>query len=149
MKKFIYVFFCLFFVNSISWPEHKCLEDKVCISVGSLSSDPVSKSLRKTLNLYAQREGQPGASLDGLGIRPYLPLFQEKFIVTQVLPGSLGGYWVNIILSTKKMVPLLLWIYDIGEDEYEIRSIKKIKVSQSDRKSLEPLRSEEFIKYWL
>ena len=149
MKKIVFALSCILLFHFTSWAEHKCPEDKISIPVGSLFTDPVSKSLRKTLDAYAQREGQPDAMLDSLGIRPYLPLFREKFIVLQISRGPFGGYWVNVILSTQKMAPLLMWVYDIGENEYEIRSLEKINLNKSDRKSWEPLRSKEFIGYWL
>ena len=151
MKKFILasLFLHFFFFSLTAYGDHKRPKSTVCIPVRSLSQDPVAKSLRKTLNQYAQREGDGCLSADHFGITPYLSLFGEKFIVLQIQEGDFGGYWLNIISSPKKMVHLRVWIYDIDEDEYEIRLIERIKQNNSDRKSWEPLRSKEYLRYWI
>ena len=149
MKRFFFVLSCFLLFSLAAWAGHKPSDDKISIPLGELSADPVSKSLRQTFDVYAQREGQQSAMLDGLGIRPYLPLFREKFVVLEILPGDFGGFWIRIFLSPQKMIPLLIWVYDIGENEHDIRSIEKIKINNSDRKSWERLRSKEFIRYWL
>ena len=150
MKKFISTFLLFHFVltPSLVTASHKALRDEVSIPVGSLSQDPVAKSLRVTLNRYADGD-QTSEALDAFGIRPYLPLFREKFVVLEIRDGDFGGYWINIFISEKQMVPLLIWIYDIGENEYEIRSIEKKNLSKKDRKNWEPLRAKKYIQYWL
>lgn len=149
MKQSLISLLLIFYSMAFSHAAHKCPEDKDCFHVGALSLDPISKSLRKTLNEYTRFIDQESATVDNFGIRPYLPFFHEKFIVLRIQDGDFGGYWIHIFLSPKRMIPLLIWIYEVDENEFLIRSLEKIPLNKGELKSWESLRSKKYIRYWL
>ena len=83
--------------------------------------------------------------LDG---EKFLPLYSKKFLVIGVSPNSFGGAWAVIAVEGEPRDAFRLWLYDISENEYELRSIEALPESLEERR-IRQLWSPTYRRYWL
>ncbi len=83
--------------------------------------------------------------LDG---EKFLDLYDKKFLVVGLSPNSFGGVWAVIAVEGKPRSAFQLWLYDIGEDEYDLRSIEELP-GAVEEELIHQLESPEYRQYWL
>jgi hypothetical protein len=83
-----------------------------------------------------------------------IEMMKEKFVVLRVFDGPFGGYFLNIVIFSKKtpykFYVWQVWIYDINGDNsgWEIRSIKESHIKKKDEGQFLPLSNKENLQYW-
>lgn len=78
----------------------------------------------------------------------FLDLYTKKFLVIGLSPNSFGGVWAIIAVEDEPKNAFLLWLYDIGDDEYDLRSIEELDDSLEEE-LIRQLRSPPYRHYWL
>lgn len=53
-------------------------------------------------------------------------LYAKKFIVVGLAPHSFGGVWAVIAVEDEPRNAFRLWLYDVSDDEYDLRSIEEL-----------------------
>jgi len=74
-------------------------------------------------------------------------IFTKKFIVVDVEPGDFGGVFVTLIFEGKSN-PFLLWVYDVGDGKYELRTIRELP-EPSDERFVRQVHNPLYRRYWL
>jgi hypothetical protein len=74
-------------------------------------------------------------------------IFSKKFIVVDLNPGSFGGVEATIIFEDAPNA-FWLWLYDIGPNEYQLRSIKRLP-KPLDEGFVRQLQNSAYRRYWL
>ena len=90
----------------------------------------------------------PECHLGVLDGENFLDLYSKKFLVLGVSPNSFGGFWAVIAVEGEPRNAFRLWLYDIGDDEYELRSIEELPESLEEELVLQ-LLSPTYRRYWL
>jgi len=78
----------------------------------------------------------------------FLDLYAKKFLVIGLSPNSFGGVWAIIAIEGEPKNAFRLWLYDVGEDEYDLRSIEELSDSLEEG-LIRQLQSAQFRHYWL
>jgi hypothetical protein len=151
MHKIIIFFIIMMFSHSI-YAAGVGTNDKYDESINSdlklLYSSKITKNLRKSMDLYVSQKIKISPTMNNLK-DDYLELFKEKFVMLKIKQGDLGGYFVTIMISQKKILALKLWVYAVDNDEYEIRYIKQMPLSKEREIELENIaKDENNLGYW-
>ena len=78
----------------------------------------------------------------------FLDLYPKKILVVGMEPNDFGGVWATIIAEDQPRQTFLLWLYDIGDNQYELRSVEKLP-ELLDTALVEPLQTSANRDYWL
>ena len=78
----------------------------------------------------------------------FLSLYTKKFLVIGVSPNSFGGVWAMIAVDGEARNAFRLWLYDVNDNEYELRSIEELPDSLAQT-LIRRLRSPAYRHYWL
>ena len=105
----------------------------------------IRRNFDRTIHIHQTCPECHVAALDG---EKFFNIYSKKFLVVGVTPNSFGGVWAIIAVEGEPTNAFRLWLYDIGQDEYELRSMEKLP--KSLRKELiQQLSSEAYQHYWL
>lgn len=78
----------------------------------------------------------------------FLPIYPKKFLVVGMEPNGFGGVWAVIAVEGELRNSFLLWLYDLGEHEYQLRSIEELPNSL-DENLIRQLSTPAYRRYWL
>ena len=90
----------------------------------------------------------PECRLGVLDGERFIDLYTKKFLVVSVSPNSFGGVWVVIAVEGEPRNAYRLWLYDVGNKEYDLRSIEKVPASLKEE-LVRQLGSPSYRHYWL
>lgn len=90
----------------------------------------------------------PECHLGVLDGEKFIDLYTKKFLVIGLSPNSFGGVWAVIAVEGEPRNAFRLWLYDIGDDEYDVRSIEALPESLEEE-LIRQLWSPEYRHYWL
>lgn len=142
MRKFLFLFLGIFLLQGHG------IGATIPVNVAELSSDPVAKQVRKLFNKQLLQDPS-SQDIQSLVLKIYISMLNEKYITLEIEAGEFGGYFVTVLLSQKKMVPLKLWVYQIEKNQYEIREVKKFNLNNADQKQMKQLNTPQYLSYWL
>ena len=74
-------------------------------------------------------------------------IFTKKFIVVDLVPGSFGGVEATIVFEGAPNA-FWLWLYDIGLNEYQLRSIEQLP-EPLEEGLIQQLQVPAYQRYWL
>ncbi|MBI2104536.1 MAG: hypothetical protein HYT90_02990 [Candidatus Omnitrophica bacterium] len=90
----------------------------------------------------------PECHLGVLDGEKFIGLYTKKFLVVGVSPNSFGGVWAVIAVEGEPRDAYRLWLYDVENDEYDLRSIEELP-EFLEEKLVRQLLSPEYRQYWL
>lgn len=113
---------------------------------------PIPAEIRRNFNEYVYaREKYPGFVSGHVIVdaAKYVHIYTKKFLVIGIVPNNhFGGVWAIIAVEGETRHAFQLWLYDIGDDEYELRSVDEFP-GHFDKQFLEEYHTPLFSKYWL
>ena len=110
---------------------------------------PIPIEIRKKFNQITEiRNTCPGCVLGVLNGGKFIDIYPKKFIVLSSLPNSFGGVWAFIAVEGELKNTFRLWLYDVGENEYDLRSIEELPDSL-DEEFICQLENPAYHPYWL
>ena len=87
----------------------------------------------------------PLGILDG---EQFLDVYGKKFLVLGLEPHDFGGVWAVIAVEGELRTAFRLWLYDIDEDEYDLRSIEEL-AEFLEEELAHQLQNPAYRRYWL
>ena len=78
----------------------------------------------------------------------FIDIYSSKFMVIDLKGNDFGGIWVTILVANNQQQIFKLWLYDIEEDIYELRSISELS-SFLDNGFIKELFGEKYNHFWL
>jgi hypothetical protein len=105
----------------------------------------IRRNFDQTIHTHRTCPECPLGVLDG---ERFLDLYTKKFLVIGLSPNSFGGVWAIIAVEDEPKNAFRLWLYDIGDDEYDLRSIEQLADSLEEE-LIRQLRSPPYRHYWL
>jgi len=110
---------------------------------------PIPAQIRKNFNQTAQTHRTcPNCVLGVLDGEKFLDIYTRKFIVLGIEPNSFGGVWVVIAVEGERRNAFRLWLYDITDDEYDLRSVEELP-EFLEEDLVRQLQSSQHRHYWL
>ena len=89
----------------------------------------------------------PGCTLTVLDGEKFIDIYTKKFLVIGFEPNDFGGVWAVIAIEGNPRDALLLWLYDVDRDKYDLRSVEKLPDSL-DQELVHQLRDPAYRRYW-
>ena len=110
---------------------------------------PIPAQVRKNFaRIIETRKTSPECTLGVLDGDKYIDIYTKKFIVLGLSPNSFGGFWTIIAVEGEPRKAFRLWLYDVGDDEYDLRSVEELP-ERLDEKLIRQLWSPAYRRYWL
>lgn len=78
----------------------------------------------------------------------FFHLYPKKFLVVGVEPNPFGGVWAVIAVEGEPRNSFLLWLYDLADHEYQLRSIEELPDSL-DEHLIRQLSTPAYHHYWM
>ena len=110
---------------------------------------PIPSAIRRNFDqtIHTHRTC-PECHLGVLDGERFLDLYTKKFLVIGLSPNSFGGVWAIIAVEGEPKNALRLWLYDVGDGEYDLRSIEELSDSLEEE-LIRQLQSPQHRHYWL
>lgn len=112
---------------------------------------PIPAEIRRNFDEYLQNreyyldsECEHGF-IDG---EKFIDIYPKKFLVIGLEPNSFGGVWAIIAAEDEMRHAFRLWLYDIDDGVYDLRSIIEIP-GHFDEQFVEKLSTAVYSKFWL
>ncbi len=110
---------------------------------------PIPAQIRKSFNHTIQIYNTcPECALGVLDGEKFIDIYPKKFIVLSLSPNSFGGFWAFIAVEGERRNTFRLWLYDVSDKEYDLRSIEELTESL-DEEFNRWLDSPTHHSYWL
>ena len=110
---------------------------------------PIPAQIRKNFDQVTETHRTcPACALGVLDGEKFFDIYTKKFLVVGMSPDSFGGWWAVIAVEGEPRNAFRLWLYDVGDDAYELRSIEELPRSL-DAKLIHQLWSPDYGRYWL
>ena len=91
---------------------------------------PVPVQIRKNFDALVEiQKTCPECWLGVLDGEKFVGIYPKKFIVLSIEPCSFGGVWAFIAVESERRDTFRLWLYDVDEEEYDLRSIEELPES--------------------
>ena len=91
---------------------------------------PIPAQIRKNFDgLVEIRKICPECELGVLDGEKFVDIYPKKFIVLSLEPNSFGGFWVSIAVEGERKNTFRLWLYEVQDKEYDLRSIEDLPES--------------------
>jgi len=90
----------------------------------------------------------PDCAITVLDGARFFHLYPKKFLVIGVEPNEFGGVWAVIAVEGEPQTAFQLWLYDLDDDEYQLRSIEALP-NALDEKLIHRLSTPAYSRYWL
>lgn len=86
-------------------------------------------AVRQSLGaILAPRQNYPRSDESLRGVKSYFSLFKKPFLLLEVEPNDMGGFFALVVFKTYPKV-LNLWIYEIDKNVFEVREVMPLRVS--------------------
>lgn len=109
----------------------------------------IPSQIRKNFDQAIQTHSTcPKCVLEILDGDKYVDIYTKKFLVIGLLPNEFGGFWAVIAVEGESRNAFLLWLYDIGDEEYDLRSVEELPESL-DEELVRQLWDPAQRPYWL
>ena len=110
---------------------------------------PIPAEIRRNFDEYIHvRETCPECVQGVLDGEEFVDIYTKEFLVIGFYPNSFGGVWAIIAVEGKLRQVFRLWLYDIGDDVYDLRSVAELTGS-FDEKFAGELGGTEYSHFWL
>lgn len=110
---------------------------------------PIPAEIRRIFDhTLHTRHTCPECPLGVLDGEKFFDLYAKKFLVIGLSPNSFGGVWAIIAVEGEPRKAFRLWLYDIGDEEYDLRNIEELPEFLEEELTGQ-LRSPEYHRYWL
>lgn len=110
---------------------------------------PIPVQIRKNFDQTLQiHHACPECVLGVLDGEKFLDMYAKKFVVLGLAPNSFGGVWAIIAVEGEPRNAFRLWLYDVSDDEYDLRSIEELP-EFFEEELIRQIRSPEYRQYWL
>ena len=110
---------------------------------------PIPRQIRKNFDqIVKTRSTCPECVLGVLDGEKFFDVYRKKFIVLSLSPNGFGGVWAFIAVEDDRKNTFRLWLYDIDDNEYDLRSIEELPNSM-DEEFVSDLESSTHRSYWI
>jgi len=110
---------------------------------------PVPAEIRRNFDEYIHaRETCPECEQGVINGEKFINIYTKKFLVIGLEPNSFGGVWAIIAVEGELRQVFRLWLYDIGHDAYDLRSVAELTGS-FDEEFADELCGPEYSHFWL
>jgi len=90
----------------------------------------------------------PECHLGVLDGEKFLDVYTKKFLVLGLEPHGFGGVWAIIAVEGEPGNVFRLWLYDINDNEYDLRSIEELP-GALEEELVRQIQNLEYRHYWL
>ena len=90
----------------------------------------------------------PECHLGVLDGEKFLGVYAKKFLVLGLEPHGFGGVWAIIAVEGEPGNVFRLWLYDINDNEYDLRSIEELP-GALEEELVRQIQNLEYRHYWL
>ena len=110
---------------------------------------PIPAQIRRNFNQVVEtRNTCPDCVLGVFDGEKFMDVYPRKFIVLSLTPNSFGGVWAFIAVQGERKDTYRLWLYDIDDNEYDLRSIEELP-SSMDEEFVGDLEKPAHRPYWI
>ena len=110
---------------------------------------PIPAQIRKNFDgLVEIRKICPECELGVLDGEKFVDIYPKKFIVLSLEPNSFGGFWVSIAVEGERKNTFRLWLYEVQDKEYDLRSIEELPGALEEA-LVRQIQSLAYRHYWL
>ena len=119
------------------------------VALKEIYGTPIPTEIRKNFDRFTQtRDTCPKYTLGVLDGEKFMDIYPKKFIVLSLSPNSFGGYWAFIAVQGERKNTYRLWLYNMGDNEYDLRSIEELPNSL-DEEFNGQLKNPAYRPYWV
>ena len=94
---------------------------------------PIPFQIRKNFNKVTYTHNTCSeCALGVLDGEKFFDVYPRRFIVLSLSPNSFGGFWVYIAVEGEQKNTFRLWLYDLSDGEYDLRSVEELPNSMSE-----------------
>lgn len=90
----------------------------------------------------------PECVLGVLNGEEFFDIYPRRFLVLSLSPNSFGGVWAYIAVEGERKRTFRLWLYDLADGEYDLRSVEELPDSMGE-KFLGQLQDSAHEPYWM
>ena len=110
---------------------------------------PIPAEIRRNFDdVLRIRDACPECPLGVLDGEKFLDVYTKKFLVLELEPHGFGGVWAIIAVEGEPRNVFRLWLYDIDENEYDLRSIEELP-GALEEELVRQIQSLAYRHYWL
>ncbi|MEW5758725.1 MAG: hypothetical protein AB1755_04585 [Candidatus Omnitrophota bacterium] len=110
---------------------------------------PIPCEIRRNFDSYIYtQKAYPDAKLAIVDGEKFKDIYDNKFLVIGLQDNSFGGLWVTILVEDKKLRVFRLWLYDIDDNEFDLRSITELS-GQLNEEGIRQLTSVNYSRFWI
>jgi len=119
----VLVLACLLFSSNIP-QDVLAFADNMSV-IQEIYNTPVPFEIRRNFNdcIHANEAGAEKVVIDG---EKFTDIYDKDFFVTDFRHNPFGGLLVTIVVKDQNLRTFRLWMYDVSEDVYELRSIEEL-----------------------
>lgn len=119
------------------------------LALKEIYETPIPRQIRRNFDQTIQiHRTCPECALGVLDGKKFVDIYPKKFIVLSLSPNSFGGFWAFIAVEGERKNTFRLWLYDVGDNEYELRSIEELPGSLNEE-FISQLENPAHRPYWL
>ena len=110
---------------------------------------PIPSQIRKNFNEVTTTHNTCSECVLGvLDGEKFFDVYPRKFLVLSLLPNSFGGVWAYIAVEGERKRTFRLWLYDLPDGEYDLRSVEELPNSM-DEGFFGQLQNSAHKPYWI
>ncbi|MBU1122714.1 MAG: hypothetical protein KKF54_08525 [Candidatus Omnitrophica bacterium] len=148
MKKLAYyatIFFIIRTIISLPVSYASNLDNRL----GEIYSTIIPGEIRRNFDQYIrQHQDCPECKPMVIDGDEFIDIYSKKFMVIDLKNNSFGGIWAVITMKEDRQQFFQLWLYDIEENVYALRSISKL-ISIRDNEFINEISAIKYNDFWL